>query len=34
MELSVDAIGKLVALCGTFQSHLNEKERTYRWPGL
>ena len=27
-------IGKCVALGGTFQSHLDEKERTYRWPDL
>ncbi len=27
-------IGKFVALGGGFQSHLDEKERTYRWPDL
>jgi len=34
MELPKEDIGKFVALGGTFQSHLNEKERTYRWPDL
>jgi FAD/FMN-containing dehydrogenase len=32
MELDVDSIGTFVALGGTFHSHLDEKERTYRWP--
>ncbi|AEH36985.1 fumarylacetoacetate (FAA) hydrolase [Halopiger xanaduensis SH-6] len=34
MMLSADSIGKFVALGGTFHSHLDEKERTYRWPDL
>jgi 2-keto-4-pentenoate hydratase/2-oxohepta-3-ene-1,7-dioic acid hydratase in catechol pathway len=34
MEFSVDSIGTFVALGGTFASHLDEKERTYRWPDL
>jgi len=34
MDLSTDDIGKFVALGGTFQSHLDEKDRTYRWPDL
>lgn len=34
MDLPVDEIGKFVALGGTFQSHNNEKNRTYRWPDL
>lgn len=33
-ELLPDSIGKFVALGGTFQSHLDEKDRTYRWPDL
>lgn len=32
MHLSTDDIGTFVALGGTYQSHQNEKERTYRWP--
>jgi len=34
MKLSPNDVGKFVALGGTFQSHLDEKERTYRWPDL
>lgn len=34
MDLPVEEIGKFVALGGTFQSHNNEKSRTYRWPDL
>lgn len=34
MDLHVDDIGTFVALGGTFHSHLDEKERTYRWPDL
>jgi 2-keto-4-pentenoate hydratase/2-oxohepta-3-ene-1,7-dioic acid hydratase in catechol pathway len=34
MQLSKDEIGKFVALGGTFLSHLEEKDRTYRWPDL
>lgn len=33
-KLSPDSIGKFVALGGGFQSHLDEKDRTYRWPDL
>lgn len=33
-KLSPDEIGKFVALGGGFQSHLDEKKRTYRWPDL
>jgi 2-keto-4-pentenoate hydratase/2-oxohepta-3-ene-1,7-dioic acid hydratase in catechol pathway len=33
-QLSPEDIGKFVALGGTFQSHLDEKDRTYRWPDL
>lgn len=33
-ELLPDDIGKFVALGGTFQSHTDEKDRTYRWPDL
>lgn len=33
-KLPTDSIGKFVALGGTFQSHLDEKKRTYRWPDL
>lgn len=34
MQLSPSDVGKFVALGGTFQSHLDEKDRTYRWPDL
>jgi len=34
MRLSVESIETFVALGGTFQSHLDEKDRTYRWPDL
>lgn len=34
MNLPTEDIGKFVALGGTFQSHLDEKDRTYRWPDL
>lgn len=34
MEFSIDEIDTFVALGGTFQSHLDEKDRTYRWPDL
>lgn len=30
----MDDIDSFVALGGTFQSHLDEKDRTYRWPDL
>jgi 2-keto-4-pentenoate hydratase/2-oxohepta-3-ene-1,7-dioic acid hydratase in catechol pathway len=33
-KLSPDEIEKFVALGGGFQSHLDEKDRTYRWPDL
>lgn len=33
-ELPLDAIGKFVALGGTYRSHLDEKEVDYRWPDL
>ena len=33
-QLSPEDIGKFVALGGTFRSHLDEKDRTYRWPDL
>jgi 2-keto-4-pentenoate hydratase/2-oxohepta-3-ene-1,7-dioic acid hydratase in catechol pathway len=33
-KLSPKAIGKFVALGGTFQPHQEEKDRTYRWPDL
>lgn len=33
-KLSPENIGKFVALGGGFQSHLDEKDRTYRWPDL
>lgn len=32
MDLDVDSIETFVALGGTFHSHLDEKERVYRWP--
>jgi 2-keto-4-pentenoate hydratase/2-oxohepta-3-ene-1,7-dioic acid hydratase in catechol pathway len=32
--LSPGNIGKFIALGGTFQSHLDENDRTYRWPDL
>ncbi|WP_415380069.1 fumarylacetoacetate hydrolase family protein [Halosimplex sp. TS25] len=34
MNLPVDSIGTFVALGGTFHTHLDEKERAYRWPDL
>lgn len=34
MALTRDSIGKFVALGGTFMTHQEEKERTYRWPDL
>lgn len=34
IKLPPNEIGKCVALGGTFQPHLDEKERTYRWPDL
>lgn len=34
MDLLVESIGTFVALGGTFHSHQDEKERTYRWPDL
>lgn len=34
VELTPDSIGTFVALGGTFLSHLDEVERTYRWPDL
>lgn len=34
MQLSKEEIGKFVALGGTFSTHQNEKDRTYRWPDL
>ncbi len=33
-KISPEKIGKFVALGGGFQSHLDEKKRTYRWPDL
>lgn len=33
-KFSSKEIGKFVALGGGFQSHLDEKDRTYRWPDL
>jgi 2-keto-4-pentenoate hydratase/2-oxohepta-3-ene-1,7-dioic acid hydratase in catechol pathway len=33
-KISPEDIGKFVALGGTFQGHLDEKDRTYRWPDL
>ena len=33
-SLSPENIGKFVALGGGFQSHQDEKDRTYRWPDL
>lgn len=32
--LSMESIGKFVALGGTYRSHLKEKELTYRWPDV
>jgi 2-keto-4-pentenoate hydratase/2-oxohepta-3-ene-1,7-dioic acid hydratase in catechol pathway len=32
--ISTDSIGKFVALGGTYHSHLDEKELTYRWPDV
>lgn len=32
MELNPDQIGKFIALGGTFHSHQEEKNRSYRWP--
>lgn len=32
MELNIEEIGKFIALGGTYHSHLDEKERSYRWP--
>ena len=34
MNFPKDQIGKFVALGGTFQTHQQETERTYRWPDL
>lgn len=34
MDLDPNSIGKFVALGGTFRSHQEEKDRTYRWPDL
>jgi 2-keto-4-pentenoate hydratase/2-oxohepta-3-ene-1,7-dioic acid hydratase in catechol pathway len=34
MFLEADSIGKFVALGGTFLSHQDEKDRSYRWPDL
>lgn len=34
MHFAKADIGKFVALGGGFQSHLDEKDRTYRWPDL
>lgn len=34
MEIPVESIGKFVALGGTFHSHQEEKDRSYRWPDL
>ena len=34
MQLTKENIGKFIALGGGFQSHLDEKDRTYRWPDL
>jgi 2-keto-4-pentenoate hydratase/2-oxohepta-3-ene-1,7-dioic acid hydratase in catechol pathway len=34
MKISPDTIGKFVALGGTYYTHTQEKDRTYRWPDL
>lgn len=34
MEITTAEMGKFVALGGTFQTHLDEKSRSYRWPDL
>jgi len=34
MELNKSNIGKAVALGGTFYTHQDEKDRSYRWPDL
>ncbi len=34
MELSIESIGTFVALGGGFHSHLEEQQRSYRWPDL
>lgn len=34
MSIDFSDFGKFVALGGTFQSHQDEKERSYRWPDL
>ena len=34
MKLTKDTIGKFVALGGTFRTHQEETDRTYRWPDL
>lgn len=34
MDLNPNSIGKFVALGGTFHTHQNEKDRSYRWPDL
>lgn len=33
-KISLEDIDTFAALGGTFQSHLDEKDRTYRWPDL
>lgn len=34
MKVDLQNVGKFVALGGTFQTHLDEKDRSYRWPDL
>ena len=34
MKVDLQNVGKFVALGGTFHTHLDEKERSYRWPDL
>lgn len=34
MKININDIGKFVALGGTFLTHLDEKERDYRWPDI
>lgn len=34
MKISPEDVGKFVALGGTFHTHQDEKDRSYRWPDL
>lgn len=34
MKIDLESVGKFVALGGTFYTHMEEKERSYRWPDL